>query len=140
MEKPKLTVPKLTVIDGKAVTDAEIRAQNAAAVMVNSDVTRLQLMAARLQKAVGKNVKTRIALGAVAVLVGKIFTVIPLEKHLAAINEFVNLVAIAVRNEYTPEQREQWRQMALAQQKAQEIANAEAGQSSEGAGRLHPPA
>ena len=123
---------KFTVIDGKVTSDAEERTQKARVALLNDDATRLQLMTARILKAMGSRVNSRVCLGALAVVAGKVFTVIPQKDHGQALVAFTNLVAMAIRNEYTPAEQEQARQMALAAQKLKEeqAANAEGGQSS----------
>lgn len=118
----------LKIIDGKAVTEAEAAVQETNVVLLNDDATRVQLMVARLLKAIGKKAKTRVVLSSLAVIAGKVFTIIPQEQHGPALSEFVNLVAMAIRNEYTPEEVEKARQMALAAQRLREEQNAEASE------------
>jgi hypothetical protein len=119
-----MNMTDLKVIDGGVVTDIEARAHEAKAVLLNDDTTRLQLMTARILKAMGKRVSSRVSLGALAVVVGKVFTVIPQKEHGMSLAAFCNLVAMAIQSEYTPEQQEAARQMALAAQKLREEQNA----------------
>lgn len=120
----------LKIVEGVVGNEAELKTMEAKATLLNDDATRLQLMTARLLKAMGKKVKTRVSLGALACCVGKVFTVIPQQNHGEALSQFINLVAFAIQNEYTPEQMEQARQMALDAQKLKETQGAEAGQPS----------
>lgn len=118
----------LRVIDGKVVAAAEARAQEGNVVMLNDDTTRVQLMTNRILKVLGSKVKTRVTLAALAVCVGKVFTVIPQKEHKHALAEFFNLVALAVRSEYTPEEQEAARLEALAALKAKAEQDAKAEQ------------
>ena len=93
------------------------RAMAAAQSLGIDDVSRLQLMEKRLLKAIGNRVKARVILGALASVTGKVFTVIPKDAHPAALAEYNNLVFMAVRNEYSPEEKEQARQRALVAMK-----------------------
>ncbi len=112
-------LPELKVIDGAVVTDIEQRVAENKALLLGDDVTRIQILTAKLMRVMGKSVKTRVVLPALATCVAKVFTVIPHDKHAQSLLAFMNLVATAIRAEYTPEQQEQLRLQQLAIQKAQ---------------------
>lgn len=77
-----------------------LRAEQAAREKAENDGRVLQLLVARIEKAIGKRVDQRILFGALIILAAKTIMYSPRAKHESMLNTFAQAVAVALQSSY----------------------------------------